>query len=271
MSIIDGFRADLEGSGIKKGDVVVVGSNVRQLLLRMMYEEKAEFGAARQPEKYLDDIIDMFKDLVGASGTVMFHAFFWAFCHGGAFDFDSAKCETGILSERALARKDFIRTQHPIYSFAVCGADAPYLAGMNNKMAFGDDSPFRYMHEKNAVCVNIDVPAFTFVHYVEQTIGVEYRFEKEFTGTYIKNGESSERTYSMLVRYLCLDVKTLPFWEDFLDGSCLTNIFTSKVRSQIIRCAPAYDQLASDIKNSASEHIVSYDREKAAMHLQYED
>lgn len=94
----------------------------------------------------------MLQTIVGAEGTLLFHTFFWSFCHGGTFDYDKTLGETGILSNRALKRLDFIRTQHPIYSFAVWGKDARYLAALNNVDAFAHDSPFEYMYQKNAVC-----------------------------------------------------------------------------------------------------------------------
>ena len=53
------------------------------------------------------------------------------------------------MGKTALKRDDFKRTKHPIYSFAVWSADQELLCNMDNKDAFGDDSLFQYMVDKN--------------------------------------------------------------------------------------------------------------------------
>lgn len=269
--VLEDLCDGLTRAGVKRGDVMVVGSNARRLVLKMMYEDRAAGRAVRDTEAYLDDIIDSLKGVVGDDGTLLFHTFYWAFCHDGPFDYDNTPGETGMLSNRALFRGDFRRTTHPIYSFAVCGKDTDLLIGMSNIDAFDADSPFAYMHEKDAAYINIDVPAFTFFHYVEQCCNVEYRFKKLFTAPYIRDGVSEIKTYSMVVRYLCLDVKMKLFWDDFLDERCKTMIYPQGIETYVIRCAAAYDQIADDIMNNDAANLVTYSREMAAAGLQHED
>lgn len=202
MCVLKNLEAKLQDAGIGKGSVVVVASDVRALLVYLMHEDRKKNKKRKSLQAYMDDIIDMLENLVGEEGTLLFQTFTWIFCKGEAFDYDKTEGETGVLSNRALKRPEFKRTQHPIYSFAVWGKDMDYLVSMDNKEAFAKGSPFGYMHEKNAVYVSIGVfdainsHGTSFLHYIEECNSVEYRFIKDFTAPYIIGGKTEERTYS---------------------------------------------------------------------------
>ncbi|MDD3138170.1 MAG: AAC(3) family N-acetyltransferase [Lachnospiraceae bacterium] len=266
--ILEEFEEKLRRSGLGNGSVIVISSDVKKLLIKLMQEDRKNCNKRKKVDEYLDDIIDMFQKIVGDSGTLLFHTFYWNFCHGKAFDYKNTMSETGILSNRALKRGDFIRTRHPIYSFAVWGKDAMYLANLENTDAFAADSPFEYMRKNNAVYVSIDIDAWSYFHYIEQSNNVEYRFIKKFTAPYVKDGISENKTYSMFVRYLCLDVEQLPFWEKWLAKK---TIYVSNIRTDIIDCNETYIQVSNDIINNEGRNLVVYNREMAANHLQVED
>ena len=48
----------------------------------------------------------------------------------------------------------------------------------------------------------------TFIHLIEKDFGVDYRFEKKFSGSVIENGLKKKKTYSYFVRYLDRNVNT---------------------------------------------------------------
>lgn len=188
--------------GIKEGDILYIASDVTKLLA-VGRENGEEFG--------FNDLIDVFIKAVGEKGTVMFPTFNWDFCHGKAFSYKKTRSQTGILGQVALKRHDFRRTKHPIYSFAVYGKDQDLLCSMDNVSSFGPDSPFAYLDKNKAHNIIIDVAynhCFTFTHYIEQKVGVSYRYEKLFTADYIdEKGTKSVRSYSMYVRDLDMDVE----------------------------------------------------------------
>ena len=56
---------------------------------------------------------------------------------------------SGSLGNFALKRKDFSRTQNPIYSFAVTEKDKDLICSLEHKSCFGLDSPFGYLIKSN--------------------------------------------------------------------------------------------------------------------------
>lgn len=184
--------------GIHKGSVLLITSDITEL---------GEFCISHKEPLDFNSLIDSIIDVVGPSGTVLFPTYNWGFCRGETFDYNKTLGQTGSLGRLALRRKDFKRTKHPIYSFAVWGKDQDYLCGLQNESSFGKNSPFGYLNENHAINVIINVPTrYTFVHYVEQKyeneLEVTYRFHKSFQSLYKdENGKVDMRSYSMFVRY----------------------------------------------------------------------
>jgi len=148
---------------------------------------------------------------------LIFPTYNWGFCSGKLFDYYITPSETGSLSNLALKRKDFRRTKHPIYSFAVWGKDQDFLCNMSNKSSFGADSPFGYFdnHGVKNLMIGVSLPnCFTYVHYIQEISNVrDCRYLKTFCGEYIdENSEKTVRSYQMLVKDLDLNV------EDALSG-----------------------------------------------------
>lgn len=185
---------------IKEGDKVYLISDILELSV----------VSKKNGEKFDRDIfIDTLMKKVGPEGTVMIPTFNWGFCKGELFDIRKTVSRTGALGNAAMKRSDFKRTKHPIYSFMVWGKDQKKLTEMDPKDGFGPGSIFEYMHKENvkALVVGLHTMAgLTFCHYVEQAVGVPFRYVKDFTAEYIdEEGKCSLKTYSMCVRDLEMD------------------------------------------------------------------
>ena len=126
---------------ISRGDTLLVQSDIVKLLC-VCREHKENFDA----NKFIDSILDK----IGQDGTLLFPAFNFEFCSGKAFHYRNTVSTSGSLSRAALKRRDFIRTRHPIYSYAVSGFGSHDLYDLDNKSAFGSDSPFAYLQNNNA-------------------------------------------------------------------------------------------------------------------------
>lgn len=184
-----------EAIPLECGDRVLIASDITNVCLDMDYDEATAS---------LHRLIDLLKEKVGSEGTLLFPTYNWGFCKGIPFNYKKTRSRTGALSQLALKRKDFTRTHHALYSFAVWGKDTRQLYAMNDRNSFVGDTPFEYLHHNNGKMIALDTKNFfTFVHYVEEKNHVPYRFLKEFHGKYIdENDQESERTYTMYVRYL---------------------------------------------------------------------
>lgn len=189
---------------VHEGDVVYVVSDILRLA-KTAFENGENFS----PDEFIDTILEK----VGNTGTVLIPTFNWDFCRGVPFDYRNSPSQSGALGNTALRRKDFRRTCHPIYSFAVWGQDSEKLFKMNNENSFGKGSVFDYMHEVNAKGLIIDLSCLagmTYMHHIEQMLGVPYRYNKIFSAKYIDyQGNESVRNYSMYVRDLDMNPKHL--------------------------------------------------------------
>jgi len=193
---------------------------------------------------------------IGPNGTLMFPTFNWDFCKGKDFDYNTTPSTTGSLSNIALKRKDFRRTKNPIYSFAVTGKDTDYICNLQHESCFGLDSPFGYLiknHGKN-LFIGIDYKyGFTFDHIAEETVGVDYRYFKDFPGLYIdKFNKKTKVNYKMYVRNLNLNVVTAI--DQRFDDVLIRNEAYMKKKSKgisliMIDLKKTYELMVEDLKS----------------------
>ena len=234
----------------------MVSSDVRRLLLTGMSQ-----GDSMDLNVFLEGLMDV----IGTEGTILIPTYNWDFCKGKTFDYRTTSCKTGSLGKIALKRTDFIRTKHPIYSFAVWGRDADKLYRMENTDSFGQDSPFAYLKEMKAKNLFIDVTyqnSFTYVHYVEEWEGnVSYRYCKDFTAGYVDaRGEKSVRTYSMFVRNLDKDVQVTinPMESVFVEKGAVRQYTINDISFRMLDLEKAYQLIKEDIISNKSRRLCSY-------------
>jgi len=191
---------------IQKGDIVYVVSDILELA-----KVCRDNGEAFDSESFIHSL----QSAVGEDGTLLFPTFNWDFCKGVAFDYHKTIGKTGTLGNKALKMPGFKRTRHPMYSFAVWGKTQSDLLALDNHSGFGENSPFMYMFKNKAKALVIGLTASignTFLHYVEQMVGVDYRYDKDFSAPYIdESGNAKNQTYSMYVRDMDLDPKHTSF------------------------------------------------------------
>ena len=244
--------------GLKKGDRVYVTSDVKGLLYTLMRHED---------ETDLNILIDGIIDIIGEDGTLVFPTFNWSFCGGTPFDYYKTPAKTGSLCKIAMARSDFRRTKHPIYSFTAWGKDTDDLCALTNKSSFGADSPFAYMVEQGYRNLFIDKElehSYVFVHYAEQSVGNlhdDYRYLKDFTGEYTdENGVTTTRTYDMNVRALDKDVTNViyAFEDEFIEKGIMKRFYVNDLEYKIIELAKAHPILQEDVRHNRSRRICSY-------------
>lgn len=240
---------------IQKGDVVYVVSDILELV-----KETREHGERFDRDLFLTSL----QEAVGEEGTLLIPTFNWDFCKGIPFDYHHTACKTGALGNAALGRKDFIRTKHPIYSFAVWGRDAEYLFEQDEPNSFGENSIFDYMYKKAAKALVIGLDAMdglTFMHHVEQMVGVPFRFVKNFTAPYTDwEGKTATKTYTMYVRNLDMDAQeNSKHFSQILED--LNVSFTQQInhvpfRTVLLR--QVYDIEAMDIRYNDSRNLYVY-------------
>jgi len=157
-------------------------------------------------------IIDSLLDQIGKSGTLILPLFNFDFPKEKYFSINDSPSQMGILTEFARKNYEGVRTGHPIYSFYAIGKNANEFLGIDNRSGYGIDSPFaklRHLNGKIGVVDLDDQNSMTSYHHVEEMLNVDYRYFKDFSGTYVDStSESSEKTYSLFVRDISRGVTT---------------------------------------------------------------
>ncbi len=166
-STADGIRRlaeDWRHAGIDDGDVVLIHSSLKRTLRRLL-KQKLRVGPA--------DVVESFRQATGPDGTILFPLFSWDFPKGIPFDVRSSPSQMGSLTEAARLYRGSVRTGHPIYSFAVIGAQSALFRGLMNFSGYGADSCFAKLREMGGKIAVLDLPdqnSMTFYHHVEETI-----------------------------------------------------------------------------------------------------
>ena len=143
---------------------------------------------AMPSEQRVDLLIAAMEAAIGASGTLVIPAFSYSFTKGEVFDVLNTPSVVGLVSERFRKMPGVSRSADPIFSFAFRGPRAPEFSALPGGECFGTESLFAELHRSNAHIVDLGCSMSrggTFVHYVETAHGVDYRYDKTFSGTVV--------------------------------------------------------------------------------------
>ena len=88
----------------------------------------------------------------------------------------------GYFSEYIRKKKNSIRSNHPIWSFSALGKNSRKILKNVPKNCYGKNSVFDRLLDYNTyfICLGDIKNSISPIHYVEQMVGVPYRFFKEF-------------------------------------------------------------------------------------------
>lgn len=188
----------LEKVGVKARDIILVHLDSTAIRTLSGLAWKDVFNLLKQ----------CFLNVLGENGTLIVPTFNWDFCKGKAYIHEKTRSQVGMFTNYILFDQASVRSFHPIYSFAAIGNLKCNILNDVPTSSFGNDSVFYRLHQANAkiVLFNFELGS-TFVHYVEQKHGVEYRYIKYFTGKVFKNNIEYEKTYDMYVRYLDREIE----------------------------------------------------------------
>lgn len=188
----------LQKVGIEKGDIILVHSDSTPVF---------ELGDPNFLVNPLDLLKKCFLNILGPTGTLVVPTFNWDFCKGKPYSHEKSISQVGIFTNYILWDNTSYRSFHPIYSFSAIGPDAKNICDNISKSSFGRGSVFHKLHKINAKIVYFNLSSIsTFMHYIEQSIGVDYRFLKYFQGKVEKDGIEWEDSFDFYVRYLDREV-----------------------------------------------------------------
>lgn len=183
------FKNALAAAGARPGDILLLHSHLPAFGL-------TEGG----PEALIGAALEW----LGPGGTLAMPAFTLSYPRTRTFDLAKTPSEMGALTEAFRLRPGTLRSRHPIHSLCVAGARAREIADAWAPSSFGPGSAFEKLHDADAllVCAGVGAERLTFVHFVEERVGVPYRGLKHYPGTVVMDGAPDPRPYAMYSRDL---------------------------------------------------------------------
>jgi aminoglycoside 3-N-acetyltransferase len=238
------IKKALKKIGIEKGDIILVHSNVTPAL---------KLSNSNSWENALSLLKKCFLNVLGPTGTLIVPTFNYDFCKGKPYSHEKSMSQIGMFTNYILLDNTSYRSFHPIFSFAAIGPDAKNICDNISKSSFGKESVFHKLHKLNAKIVffNVSFEFCTFIHYVEQSIGVDYRFLKYFKGKVKMNNIEWEDSFDFYVRYLDREVITsLTRLGNYLESTGKMNkiILANKYPISLTRVDDIYQAASKKLK-----------------------
>ena len=203
-------------------------------------------------------VIDAILNTISSEGTLIVPTYNWDFCSGESFDINQTPSKCGIISELVRKNPKSRRVLHRIYSHSVIGKLKDEIGEMRYKSSFGKDSVFGKLRELHGKIMIIGLPFIlsnTFGHHVEEVLGVDYRFLKEFHGKIIdENGKEYVDNFFMNVKPLDGTQEThFDDFEKLMDSEKITII--KKIGDSTVKLMDAnqvFDRLTKEIIRNPS-------------------
>lgn len=170
-----------------------------------VHSDLAHFGKladSRERSGFVGAFIDALIDAVSPGGNLIVPAFSYAFCRGEVFDPERTPSTVGILTEHFRKLQGVRRSEDAIFSVAALGPEQDYFVDVGTD-CFGPQSIFEKLYERNAWLVFLgETFDITFIHLVEQRLGVPYRYKKQFMGVIQRGNRRFETAFDYNVRRL---------------------------------------------------------------------
>ena len=153
---------------IQKNNNIIIHSNSAGLL---QFNNK---------KKVFDIFWKVLKKRIGKNGTVVFPTYNYNILNNKK---NYLVSQVGLLSNIMLKKKEFIRTENPIFNHAIYGKLREKLKKEDTSIAFGTkESIFQKFIDNKFKIIGFCCPvnSITILHHLEVLAGVNYRFKKIF-------------------------------------------------------------------------------------------
>jgi len=173
--------------GIHEGDNIFVHSNLGFF---------GKLNGANQRDDYCKIFKNSIFNVLGPKGTLVVPTFSYSFCNSQIFDIKKTVSVCGVFSEYIRKCKGVLRSDDANFSVVALGEKAEYFTKNVANNPFGPNSFCdRFLKSDGKFCnFNLD-SASTFIHYVEKSVKVPYRYDKAFPGIAMINGEKINKTF----------------------------------------------------------------------------
>lgn len=186
----------LKKISVQKDDSIFVQSNL------------GFFGVlkdANNAKAYCQIFKDAIFEVIGLDGTLVVPTFSFSFCNNQIYNKKKTpSVECGIFSEFIRCDSKSERSCDANFSIAAIGKNAKKFTSNLSEYSFGKNSFWeRFLLVDGKLCrFNLPANYMSFIHFVEKSCNVPYRFDKPFLGKSIINNREVSRKFFHFVRDL---------------------------------------------------------------------
>ncbi|MDC7218208.1 MAG: AAC(3) family N-acetyltransferase [Spirochaetales bacterium] len=198
---IDDIKKAYIEAGVTEGRVVLLKTDLRYLGPSEI-TKRSQILAAHY--NALADIIDLTKGtiVVSTASDSLYNT-------DTPFDPATTPSERGILTEYIRTSPGSVRSFHPFISYTAIGAHAEQICCDVTRHGYGLESPKDRMFKLDALYLSVGLePRWTcsYVHHMEQLMGVPYRYTKEFEHPVVRDGKIVKELFYSFLYYYDIDL-----------------------------------------------------------------
>lgn len=191
----------LKNVGLSEGDNCYVASNI-SLLAKTKIKKNI----------LLSNCLSSFQEVIGSNGTIFSPSASMNLCNTN-IPFDKKNTPSnnmGAFAEYIRKSEESTRSLHPFWSISGIGKNSNILSTVS-RHSYGLGSPWSKFLDLDVRQINIGIhpsKAVTLIHHLEVSIGVPYRYTKEFLHPIVhSNGKIVKEPFYMSVMYKDTDIK----------------------------------------------------------------
>jgi aminoglycoside 3-N-acetyltransferase len=206
---IDRFRAVLVSLGIQAGDTLLVHSDLRDLV---RLADPSELATQNDPRSFLLGAFDSaLANAVGPQGTICVLGTYSDYARfGKPFDLSHSPpdAQYGAYNRYVFDQGTACRSLNPLVGFLAKGAEADWICQHTSAFGYGPNTPWDRLVALDGKMLfwGVDLRNMTFVHHVEQQVGVPHLYHKVYDTPVIVDGKPIELSVVTSVRYLDFNI-----------------------------------------------------------------
>jgi aminoglycoside 3-N-acetyltransferase len=206
---IDRFASILAAVGIRPGDAVLVHSDLRDLV---RLADAGELSQASDARGFLLRAFDSaLMNAVGDSGTICVLGTYSDYARfAKPFDLKQSPpdAQYGAYNRYLFDQGNACRSLNPLVGFLAKGAKASWICEHISAYGYGPNTPWARLVALDGKMLfwGVDLRNMTFVHHVEQLVGVPHLYHKIYETPVLVDGQPIDSPVVTSVRYLDFNI-----------------------------------------------------------------
>lgn len=187
---LDDLRDALSACGLSSGDTVSLQVSLGRL--------GRPAGIGLDMDSLAESVVDTVLEVIGPQGTLVVPTYTYSFGRGEVFDVDVTPSAIGDFPEVFRHRAGVVRSADPMLSHAALGPAAEAIVRNISQSCCGEGSVFHRLREHDGKICTLGVSVYyaTFLHHIEESADVPFRFAKPFRGRVREAGNERDETWT---------------------------------------------------------------------------